>query len=65
MSQNSMRLSWSFEEVDEKLQGIMKNIFHNAYDASVECGQPGNLVLGANVAGFLKVAEAMLAQGVV
>ncbi|MBE6968490.1 MAG: NADP-specific glutamate dehydrogenase [Ruminococcaceae bacterium] len=65
MSQNSMRLSWSFEEVDEKLQGIMKNIFHNAYDASVECGQPGNLVLGANVAGFLKVAEAMLAQGLV
>ena len=65
MSQNSMRLSWSFEEVDEKLKGIMEGIFHNAYDASAECGQPGNLVLGANVAGFLKVAEAMIAQGVV
>ncbi len=63
MSQNSMRLSWSFDEVDEKLHGIMKNIFHNAYDASVECGQPGNLVVGANIAGFLKVAAAMLAQG--
>ena len=63
MSQNSMRLSWTFEEVDEKLHGIMKSIFHNAYDASVECGQAGNLVVGANVAGFLKVADAMLAQG--
>ena len=63
MTQNSIRLSWSFEEVDEKLQGIMKNIFHNAYDASVTCGQAGNLVVGANVAGFLKVAEAMIAQG--
>ena len=65
MSQNSIRMSWSFEEVDEKLQGIMKNIFKACYDASVECGQPGNLMLGANVAGFLKVAEAMMAQGVV
>ena len=65
MTQNSMRLSWSFEEVDEKLQGIMKNIFKACYDASVECGQPGNLMIGANVAGFLKVAEAMMAQGVV
>ena len=65
MTQNSMRLSWSFEEVDEKLQGIMKNIFKACYDASVECGQPGNLMVGANVAGFLKVAEAMMAQGVV
>ena len=65
MTQNSMRLSWSFEEVDEKLQGIMKNIFKACYDASVECGQPGNLMLGANVAGFLKVADAMMAQGVV
>ena len=64
MTQNSMRLSWSFEEVDEKLQGIMKNIFHNAYDASKECEVEGNLVVGANVAGFLKVAKAMLAQGV-
>ena len=65
MSQNSMRLNWTFEEVDAKLQGIMEGIFHNAYDASVEVGQPGNRVVGANVAGFLKVAEAMLAQGVV
>ncbi len=63
MSQNSIRLSWTFEEVDERLHGIMKNIFHNAYDASKECGQEGNLVVGANVAGFLKVADAMLAQG--
>ena len=65
MSQNSIRMSWSFEEVDEKLQGIMKNIFKACYDASVECGEPGNLMLGANVAGFLKVADAMMAQGIV
>ena len=65
MSQNSMRYSWTFEEVDAKLQQIMTNIFHNAYDASVECDAPGNLVVGANVAGFLKVANAMLAQGVI
>ena len=65
MSQNSIRMSWSFEEVDEKLHSIMKQIFKACYDASVECGQPGNLMLGANVAGFLKVAEAMMAQGVV
>ena len=64
MSQNSLRMSWSFEEVDEKLHGIMKSIFKACYDASVECGQPGNMMLGANVAGFLKVADAMLAQGV-
>jgi len=65
MTQNSMRLSWTFEEVDEKLQGIMKKIYKACYDASVECGHPGDLMLGANVAGFLKVAEAMMAQGVV
>ena len=65
MSQNSIRMSWSFDEVDEKLHGIMKEIFKACYDASVECGQPGNLMLGANVAGFLKVAEAMMAQGIV
>lgn len=65
MSQNSLRLSWTFEEVDARLKEIMKGIFHNAYDASVECGCEGNLVVGANVAGFLKVAEAMLAQGIV
>lgn len=64
MSQNSLRLSWTFEEVDERLQGIMKNIFHNAYNASKECGAEGNLMVGANVAGFIKVADAMLAQGV-
>ncbi|MBQ9413347.1 MAG: NADP-specific glutamate dehydrogenase [Oscillospiraceae bacterium] len=65
MTQNSMRLSWTFEEVDERLRGIMEGIFHNAYDASKAVGAEGNLVVGANVAGFLKVAEAMLAQGVV
>jgi Glutamate dehydrogenase/leucine dehydrogenase len=65
MSQNSMRLSWSFDEVDEKLHGIMKSIYKACYDASVECGKPGDLMLGANVAGFLKVAEAMMAQGIV
>ena len=65
MSQNSMRLSWSFEEVDERLHTIMKNIYRACYDASVQCGRPGDLMLGANVAGFLKVAEAMMAQGIV
>ncbi|MBR1658869.1 MAG: NADP-specific glutamate dehydrogenase, partial [Oscillospiraceae bacterium] len=64
-TQNSMRLSWTFEEVDQRLKGIMEGIFHNAYDASKEVGAEGNLVVGANVAGFLKVAEAMLAQGIV
>ena len=65
MSQNSIRMSWSFEEVDEKLHGIMQNIYKACYDASVECGRPGDLMVGANVAGFLKVAEAMMAQGIV
>lgn len=65
MSQNSMRLSWSFEEVDKKLKDIMINIFENAYKASEKCGYKGNLVLGANIAGFLKVCEAMIAQGVI
>ncbi len=64
MSQNSIRYSWSFEEVDEKLHGIMQNIYKAAYDASVEYGVPGNLLVGANIAGFLKVAEAMKAQGI-
>ena len=64
MSQNSLRLSWTFEEVDERLQNIMKNIFHNAYDASKACGAEGNLMVGANVAGFIKVADAMLAEGI-
>ena len=65
MSQNSMRYSWSFEEVDAKLKDIMVNIFHNIYNAAEECGQPGNLVLGANIAGFKKVADVMLAQGTI
>ncbi len=65
MSQNSERLSWSFEEVDAKLQGIMKNIFHNLDEAAKEFGYEGNYVVGANIAGFKKVADAMLAQGVV
>ena len=64
MSQNSMRYSWSEEEVDEKLKGIMTNIFRASYDASVKYGCPGNLVMGANIAGFLKVADAMIAQGI-
>ena len=65
MSQNSMRLHWSFDEVDQKLQGIMVNIFHSVDDAAKEYGMAGNYVAGANIAGFLKVAEAMMAQGVV
>jgi len=65
MSQNSMRLSWSFEEVDAKLFEIMKNIHKNAFDAAKKYGYEGNYVVGANIAGFTKVAEAMLAQGVV
>lgn len=64
MCQNSARYSWSFEEVDAKLQNIMTNIFHNAFDASKEYGMEGNLVAGANIAGFLKVAEAMKWQGI-
>ena len=64
MSQNSERLSWTFEEVDSKLKGIMVNIFHNLDDAAKKYGLDGNYVAGANIAGFLKVAEAMLAQGV-
>ena len=65
MSQNSMRLSWTFEEVDAKLEGIMVNIFKNIDAAAKEYGMPGNYVAGANIAGFLKVANAMEAQGVV
>ena len=64
MSQNSERLSWTFEEVDAKLKQIMINIFHNAYDRSKEYDVEGNLVVGANIAGFLKVADAMKWQGV-
>ncbi len=65
MSQNSMRYSWTFEEVDEKLHGIMVNIYKNASAAAEKYGMKGNLVAGANIAGFLKVADAMLAFGVV
>lgn len=64
MSQNSMRYSWTFEDVDTKLKDIMKKIYDAAYKASVEYGVEGNLVAGANIAGFLKVAEAMKWQGV-
>ena len=65
MSQNSERLSWTFEEVDSKLKGIMVNIFHNLDDAAKKYGMEGNYVAGANIAGFLKVADAMQAQGIV
>ena len=64
MSQNSERLSWSFEEVDAKLKSIMVNIFHNADNAAKKYGMEGNYVAGANIAGFEKVVDAMLAQGV-
>jgi len=65
MSQNSMRLSWSSEEVDEKLKGIMKGIYAKVSDAAKRYGVEGNFVAGANIAGFEKVADAMMAQGVV
>ena len=65
MSQNSERLSWTFDEVDAKLKGIMVNIFHAADDAAKEVGMPGNYVVGANIAGFKKLADAMMAQGIV
>ncbi len=65
MSQNSLRLSWSREEVDARLKGIMKSIHDNAYNASEQFGHKGNYVMGANIAGFVKVADAMLAQGVI
>jgi glutamate dehydrogenase (NADP+) len=64
MSQNSMRYSWSFEEVDAKLKQIMVDIHKNASEASKEYGLGYNLVAGANIAGFKKVADAMLAQGI-
>ncbi|MFC0470408.1 NADP-specific glutamate dehydrogenase [Halalkalibacter kiskunsagensis] len=65
MAQNSMRLSWTFEEVDAKLQEIMKNIYRNSMNAALEYEAVDNLVVGANIAGFKKVADAMIAQGVV
>ncbi|GEK33045.1 NADP-specific glutamate dehydrogenase [Kurthia sibirica] len=65
MAQNSMRLFWSFEEVDEKLQEIMINIYNNSREAAKEFGHENNLLIGANIAGFIKVADAMIAQGVI
>ncbi len=65
MSQNSQRLSWTFAEVDQKLKGIMENIFANADAAAEQYGHAKNYVMGANIAGFVKVADAMIAQGVV
>ncbi|MDD5659214.1 MAG: NADP-specific glutamate dehydrogenase [Actinomycetota bacterium] len=65
MSQNSIRYSWSFEEVDLRLKNIMINIFNKSSQAAKEYGDEGNIVLGANIAGFIKVADAMMAQGIV
>ena len=65
MAQSSGRMFWSFDEVDAKLKNIMVNIYHNIEDAAKEYGYEGNYVMGANIAGFVKVAEAMMAQGVV
>ena len=65
MTQNSERLSWTFEEVDGKLKGIMENIYHTVAQTAKEYGAPGDLITGANIAGFLKVADAMMAQGAV
>ena len=64
MSQNAEHLSWTFEEVDGKLEQLMRGMFHNVDDTAKEYGQEGNFVMGANIAGFLKVADAMMAQGV-
>lgn len=65
MAQNSARLAWTFEEVDAKLQNIMKDIYDNSVNAAIEYGHEGNLVVGSNIAGFLKVADTMIAHGVV
>ena len=65
MAQNASMQRWSFEEVDEKLKVIMRNIYCSASETAAEFGQPNNLVLGANIAGFRKVADAMIEQGVV
>jgi glutamate dehydrogenase (NADP+) len=64
MSQNSMRYSWSAEEVDAKLKDIMKGIYDSSVAAAKEYGMEGDLVAGANIAGFIKIAEAMKAQGI-
>jgi glutamate dehydrogenase (NADP+) len=58
-------LAWTFEEVDAKLHDIMKNIYNESMKAAQEYGAPGNLVVGANIAGFVKVADAMIAQGII
>ncbi len=65
MSQNSMRFAWTREEVDQRLRHIMTTIHKNAWNTAAEYGQHGNLLIGANIAGFVKVADAMLDQGVV
>ncbi|MBY7006328.1 NADP-specific glutamate dehydrogenase [Clostridium botulinum] len=65
MSQNSLRLSWTFEEVDEKLKYIMKKIYNNSKNAAEQYGHPGNIVMGANIAGFMKIADAMISQGII
>ena len=65
MSQNSLRLSWTFEEVDERLHNIMVNIYHSAAATAEKYGMKGNLVAGANIAGFEKIASAMMSQGIV
>ena len=65
MAQNSARLSWKFEEVDAKLKEIMQDIYKHSIEAAEEFGHPGNLVIGANIAGFKKVADAMIWQGVI
>ena len=64
MSQNAEHLSWTFEEVDGKLEQLMRGMFHNVDDTAKKYGHEGNFVMGANIAGFEKVADAMLAQGV-
>ena len=65
MSQNSERISWTFEKVDAKLKEIMVNIYHNIDNAAKKYGLDGDYVAGANIAGFEKVADAMMAQGIV
>ena len=65
MSQNSMRFSWTFEEVDNRLKGIMGDVYRSASNVAAQYGMPGNLAAGANIAGFLKVADSMLAYGLV
>ncbi len=65
MCQNSMRYSWTFEEVDAKLKNIMEDIFKKTDEAAEKYGMAGNYVAGANIAGFLKVADAMMAHGIV